>query len=51
MTITVLGYDGSPLPAPARGALAGASLVVGGRRHLDAVPVPASARTGGRRER
>ena len=45
MTITVLGYDGSPLPAPARGALAGASLVVGGRRHLDAVPVPASART------
>jgi precorrin-6Y C5,15-methyltransferase (decarboxylating) len=45
MTITVLGYDGSPLPALARGALAGASLVVGGRRHLDAVPVPASART------
>jgi precorrin-6Y C5,15-methyltransferase (decarboxylating) len=45
MRITVLGYDGSPLGADALAALLHAGLVVGGRRHLDAVPVPASART------
>lgn len=43
--ITVIGYDGSPLPAQAAAALASASLVAGGRRHLDAVTVPAGART------
>jgi precorrin-6Y C5,15-methyltransferase (decarboxylating) len=37
--ITVIGYDGSPLDASARKALDAASLVVGGRRHLDAVGV------------
>jgi precorrin-6Y C5,15-methyltransferase (decarboxylating) len=45
VTITVIGYDGSPLPGTALEALAGACLVVGGRRHLDAVPVPTGART------
>ncbi|NHC45175.1 precorrin-6y C5,15-methyltransferase (decarboxylating) subunit CbiE [Motilibacter aurantiacus] len=44
-TVTVVGYDGSPLGADASRALAGATLVVGGRRHLDAVAVPATART------
>jgi precorrin-6Y C5,15-methyltransferase (decarboxylating) len=43
--ITVLGYDGSPLAAEAVKALESATLVVGGRRHLDAVPVPVGART------
>jgi len=43
--ITVVGYDGSPLRAPALDALGRAGLVVGGRRHLAAVPVPAGART------
>lgn len=39
--ITVLGAGtGAPLPA---GVAAGAELVVGGRRHLDAVELPASA--------
>jgi precorrin-6Y C5,15-methyltransferase (decarboxylating) len=41
--ITVVGFDGAPLSEPARAALASATLVVGGRRHLDAVPVPAGA--------
>ena len=43
--ITVLGLDGSPLDERAAAALAAATLVVGGRRHLAAVPVPARART------
>ncbi|WP_119727593.1 precorrin-6y C5,15-methyltransferase (decarboxylating) subunit CbiE [Thermomonospora amylolytica] len=43
--ITVVGYDGSPLPAPASERLARARLVVGGARHLAAVRVPPGART------
>ncbi|SEG55764.1 precorrin-6Y C5,15-methyltransferase (decarboxylating) [Thermomonospora echinospora] len=43
--ITVVGYDGSPLPALALERLAQASLVVGGARHLSAVPLPPGART------
>jgi precorrin-6Y C5,15-methyltransferase (decarboxylating) len=43
--ITVVGYDGGALPAGARERLASASLVMGGRRHLDDVPLPAGART------
>ncbi|HYS30863.1 MAG TPA: SAM-dependent methyltransferase, partial [Streptosporangiaceae bacterium] len=43
--ITVIGLDGSPLPARAADALARASLVVGGRRHLAAVATAAGART------
>lgn len=42
--ITVVGYAGGPLPEPARAVLAGAGLVAGGRRHLQAVPVPDGAR-------
>ena len=38
--ITVVGYDGGPLPAPAQTRLAGAALVMGGRRHLREVEVP-----------
>jgi precorrin-6Y C5,15-methyltransferase (decarboxylating) len=47
--ITVIGLDGSPLSRPAAEAVAGATLLVGGRRHLatagwsPAEPVPASA--------
>ena len=37
--ITVIGYDGSPLSDAARKAVDAATLVVGGRRHLDAVGV------------
>ncbi|MGE5763969.1 MAG: precorrin-6y C5,15-methyltransferase (decarboxylating) subunit CbiE [Mycobacterium leprae] len=43
--ITVVGYDGSALTPAADAALAAAALVVGGRRHLAAVPVPPGART------
>ena len=43
-SLTVLGYDGSPLIPEALELLGRASLVVGGRRHLDAVPVPPDAR-------
>ena len=39
--ITVVGMDGSPLGPLAEAALAAATLVVGGRRHLAALPVPA----------
>ncbi len=39
--ITVVGTDGSPLGPQAEAALASATLVVGGRRHLAALPVPA----------
>ncbi len=42
--ITLVGVDGRALAEPARAALAAASLVVGGRRHLQAV-APAHART------
>ena len=41
--ITVIGFDGAPLSEQARSALASATLVVGGQRHLDAVEVPGSA--------
>ncbi|MGM0364782.1 precorrin-6y C5,15-methyltransferase (decarboxylating) subunit CbiE [Streptomyces griseoaurantiacus] len=42
--ITVLGTGtGAPLDEGARAAVAGAGLVVGGRRHLAAAPVPDSA--------
>ncbi|MQA02567.1 MAG: precorrin-6y C5,15-methyltransferase (decarboxylating) subunit CbiE [Streptosporangiales bacterium] len=43
--ITVIGLDGSALSAAVTDALATATLVVGGRRHLDAVDVPSAART------
>ncbi len=43
--ITVIGMDGSPLAAPAQEAVARASLVVGGRRHLAAVRPADTART------
>ena len=35
--VTVIGCDGGPLPPGAVAALAGAALVIGARRHLDAV--------------
>ena len=41
--ITVIGFDGSPLSEQARAALASATLVAGGQRHLDAVSIPDSA--------
>jgi len=43
--ITVVGLDGSPLPELARSRLAAASLVMGGRRHLAEVEVPAGVPT------
>jgi precorrin-6B C5,15-methyltransferase / cobalt-precorrin-6B C5,C15-methyltransferase len=43
MTVTVIGCDGSPLTPAAASALAGASVVAGGRRHLAAVSVPPGA--------
>jgi precorrin-6B C5,15-methyltransferase / cobalt-precorrin-6B C5,C15-methyltransferase len=43
--ITVVGWDGSPLSVEAEQALASATLVVGGARHLAAVQVPQQART------
>jgi len=46
--VTVIGCDGGALPPGAAAALAGAALVVGARRHLDAVrldgPAPGNAR-------
>ena len=42
--ITVIGCDGAGLPPRAAEVLAAATLVVGGKRHLDAVPVPDGAR-------
>src|SRR5689334_762366 len=42
--VTVIGVDGASLPPAALEALATATLVVGGARHLDALPVPSSAR-------
>ena len=38
--ITVVGYDGSPLPEAARARLDAAALVMGGRRHLREVSLP-----------
>lgn len=43
--ITVVGYDGGPLSPLAQERLAGASLVVGGRRHLREVALPDGVRT------
>jgi precorrin-6Y C5,15-methyltransferase (decarboxylating) len=43
--LTVIGYCGTGLGAEALAALASATLVVGGARHLAAVPVPRGART------
>jgi precorrin-6Y C5,15-methyltransferase (decarboxylating) len=44
MTISVIGYDGTPLPPAAAERLAAATLVVGGARHLDAVRPPGGVR-------
>ena len=44
MTISVIGYDGSPLSPAAGDRLAAASLVVGGARQLRAVGVPEGVR-------
>jgi precorrin-6B C5,15-methyltransferase / cobalt-precorrin-6B C5,C15-methyltransferase len=41
--ITVIGFDGTPLSEQARSALASATLVAGGQRHLDAVSISESA--------
>ncbi|HLU59125.1 MAG TPA: precorrin-6y C5,15-methyltransferase (decarboxylating) subunit CbiE [Pseudonocardia sp.] len=41
--LAVIGVDGAPLPAPAREALDRAEVVLGAARHLDTVPVPATA--------
>ncbi|BEP15713.1 bifunctional cobalt-precorrin-7 (C(5))-methyltransferase/cobalt-precorrin-6B (C(15))-methyltransferase [Acidothermaceae bacterium B102] len=41
MTVTVVGLDGRPLPAE---LLSSATLVMGGRRHLDSVEIPLAAR-------
>ena len=43
--ITVVGYDGGPLPAGARDRLQAAALVMGGRRHLQEVELDAGVRT------
>ncbi|MGA2825306.1 MAG: precorrin-6y C5,15-methyltransferase (decarboxylating) subunit CbiE [Streptosporangiaceae bacterium] len=43
MTVTVIGCDGSALAPAAAAALAGASVVAGGRRHLAGVSVPPAA--------
>ena len=43
--LTVIGYSGAELGAEALAELASATLVVGGARHLAAVPVPEGART------
>lgn len=44
MSVTVIGCDGSAPEAGARAALAEATLVVGGARHLDALAPPTAAR-------
>ncbi len=43
--ISVLGWDGAPLSAPARERLDAADLVVGGARHLAGAGVPADVAT------
>lgn len=47
--ITVIGWDGGPLPAHARAALDEATLIVGGARHLDALAQRADAEADDRR--
>jgi precorrin-6B C5,15-methyltransferase / cobalt-precorrin-6B C5,C15-methyltransferase len=42
--VTVLGFDGYPPSPEARRVLAEATLVIGNIRHLDALPIPESAR-------
>jgi len=42
--VTVIGCDGSPLPAEAAAAIAAASLVIGARRHLASVTIPGGAK-------
>jgi precorrin-6Y C5,15-methyltransferase (decarboxylating) len=42
--VTVLGFDGCPPSPQARRALAEATLVIGNIRHLDALPIPETAR-------
>jgi precorrin-6B C5,15-methyltransferase / cobalt-precorrin-6B C5,C15-methyltransferase len=42
--VTVIGCDGSPLPAEAAAVIAAASLVIGARRHLAAAAAPGSAK-------
>jgi precorrin-6Y C5,15-methyltransferase (decarboxylating) len=42
--LVLIGMDGGPPTASARAALRGATLVVGARRHLDAVEIPDAAR-------
>lgn len=42
-SVVVIGIDGEPISASASDALARADVVVGAARHLEAVPVPASA--------
>jgi len=44
VTVTVLGFDGSPPSPAARRALEKATLVIGNIRHLDLLPVPENAR-------
>ncbi|GLZ07737.1 precorrin-6y C5,15-methyltransferase subunit CbiE [Actinomadura sp. NBRC 104412] len=44
-SLVVLGHDGSPPAGEARELLERASLVVGGARHLAALPVPEGVRT------
>lgn len=43
MTLTVIGIDGAALSAEAAAALAGATLIAGGRRHLASVEIPVGA--------
>lgn len=43
--ITVIGLDGSPLSGLAQERLAGASLIMGGRRHLREIVLPAGTPT------
>ena len=43
--ITVVGYDGGPLPTGADERLAAASLVMGGRRHLTRCRCPRACAT------
>ena len=43
MNVTVIGCDGRPLGPDAAGALAEASTVFGAPRHLETIPIPATA--------
>ena len=42
--VTVIGCDGSPLPAEAAAAIGAASLVIGARLHLGSVTIPGGAK-------